>query len=443
MRSRSASQPDLRAITFLRPSERRFSSTVDYDSRDKGSESSLRRTVFKTVHRRVLEQNSNGNWLSPGLVDFCLPESELEYVEIWLKLIQDPMLVSDEDLCQIFKLQELYNAPRHLAMGTTAFYIRSFELFASELQYIIDQWLKDNVVFPEVTTWLITLQKLAATDRVYVRYVGTSDRYSGHARHVQDLNLRHNGLFKAFSEVLRSISSQLLNSYKVYHFTNVQPPFDPPKAKENKTHDSFFKELREQALIALMGFPSLLNRQMSRSYPDFWPDHTYRENFISLNTNVLTNLPKLVQPTPAEMARELRQWAENIRMYALKNPRSTGTGELGIPSSFCERLIKQAKPAALGKGSLLAIVGSGAGIQGYLGPDAFFQAPGRSAHLFKQTLARLCAWENETDIFSMEPIDACIMSGALPFIDLCPWLRAEGQDLASATSFLGDYLRIA
>lgn len=229
----------------------------------------------------------------------------------------------------------------------------------------------------------------------------------------------------------------------MYYLTNVRPLFDTPKVKENKTHDSFFKELREQALITLMGFPSLLNRQMSRSYPDFLPDHTHRERFLSLRTNVLPNLPRLVQSTPAEMTRQLQEWAENIRVYALQNPGSTGTEELGIPSSFCERLIKQAKPAALGQGTLLAIVGSGAGVQGYLGPDAFFQAPGRSAHLFKQTLARLCAWENGTEMFSMELIDACIMSGALPFIDVCPWVRAEGQDLVTATGFLRDYMRIS
>jgi hypothetical protein len=43
---------------------------------------------------------------------------------------------------------------------------------------------------------------------------------------------------------------------------------------------------------------------------------------------------------------------------------------------------------------------------------------------------------------SSHNVDQLIEAGAFPFVDLCPWLKAEGKDFAAAIESLGRYIGI-
>jgi hypothetical protein len=56
--------------------------------------------------------------------------------------------------------------------------------------------------------------------------------------------------------------------------------------------------------------------------------------------------------------------------------------------------------------------------------------------------SRLFKWEKPTDNVSSHALSHLIEAGAFPFVDLCPWLKAEGKDLLAAIDNLGHHLAI-
>lgn len=56
--------------------------------------------------------------------------------------------------------------------------------------------------------------------------------------------------------------------------------------------------------------------------------------------------------------------------------------------------------------------------------------------------SRLLSWEIKTNNVSSHNVDHLIEAGAFPFVDLCPWSKAEGKDLAAAIESLGRYIGI-
>ena len=108
-----------------------------------------------------------------------------------------------------------------------------------------------------------------------------------------------------------------------------------------------------------------------------------------------------------------------------------------------DTVAKQAAPAKFkGHTTLFLTVGSGISKQGYRHAGCFYPGPSQSAYLLRSFLTRLWSWEHRTGEPPVHGIDSLIRTGAFPFVDLCPWLKAEGEDLAAAVEFLRKYMSI-
>jgi len=108
-----------------------------------------------------------------------------------------------------------------------------------------------------------------------------------------------------------------------------------------------------------------------------------------------------------------------------------------------DTVAKQATPAKFkGHTTLFLTVGSGVSKQGYRQAEYFYTGPSQSAYLLRSCFTRLWSWEHRRGEPPVHDIDSLIRIGAFPFVDLCPWLKAEGEDLAAAVEFLRNYMLI-
>lgn len=89
---------------------------------------------------------------------------------------------------------------------------------------------------------------------------------------------------------------------------------------------------------------------------------------------------------------------------------------------------------------LFLIVGERQTAPAYQEASAFFSRPGDTSDLLKGFLIRLWRWENDRpENPAQQDICRLIAAGAIPFVDLCPWLKAEGADILEAPHLLKEY----
>lgn len=110
-----------------------------------------------------------------------------------------------------------------------------------------------------------------------------------------------------------------------------------------------------------------------------------------------------------------------------------------FPDSLRDMILGQAVPSAFrGNFVFLLTVGAGISQEGYQKKQAFYTGSSDSARLIKSFFNRLWDWEQPHNLTSHR-VDDLTRVGAFPFVDLCPWYRAEGEDLMAAAGFLKQY----
>jgi hypothetical protein len=106
-------------------------------------------------------------------------------------------------------------------------------------------------------------------------------------------------------------------------------------------------------------------------------------------------------------------------------------------------MVKQATPSLFeGKYVLMLTVGAGISHGSYRTAEAFYTGHSSSATLIKSFLSRLWQWEQSRNCVEYA-LDDLIDAGAFPFVDLCPWHKAEGSNLQAAAGFLKQYIGLA
>lgn len=140
--------------------------------------------------------------------------------------------------------------------------------------------------------------------------------------------------------------------------------------------------------------------------------------------------------------RSLAKWANDIQRYATEHKLSVSVYRNkyhDFPNSLKNTILDQAVPSAYrGKFVLHATVGAGVSRKDYQEKQAFYTGSSDSASLMKSFFNRLWDWEQPHGL-PKGKIEDLIDAGAFPFVDLCPWYRAEGEDLIAAAGFLKQY----
>ncbi|PYH70442.1 uncharacterized protein BO88DRAFT_338075 [Aspergillus vadensis CBS 113365] len=437
--------------TMRRPRRRSFSLPYNRTSsyglhRRRSSEASLRlcptenvEHVRKAVYNIILERLAQegvdtGNVVSQ-LLQHCLP-TVLDG-GLWERILYTPMRVTDGELLQALHLQ----TPSETVMPADKYqrmtlYVRSFQMTVSELQCIVEKFQDAGLVYAKNDIWLEAMDVMNPNDFVYLRYVGSTTR-GPRQRHHEDLVTRKSGFLSKFLTFLDCTYPTIIDSAALYVFPDWLS-FEVPEACQHT-------ELMEQACISLLGFPSLLNQTITAV--DDFPlkgDDKYRSLFGALETETISRLSPLHFEAFTGRT-QIAAWADKIQDYARCHRVTVSLFRnkyYDFPDTLKEMMITQSMPSLLkGKFVLLLTVGGGISRKCYQNSQGFYTGSSNSASIIKSYINRLWSWELKGRVPTFN-IDNLITAGALPFVDLCPWHKAEGPDLLAAASFLQRYVMI-
>jgi hypothetical protein len=333
------------------------------------------------------------------------------------------------------------------ACPKTTYYVRSFSLSASQLRDVIADFHENGLYYPESAVWANMTETAQSSDIVYLRYIGRTDRKTAFRRHREDMLMRTTGFLSKFLTSLGHLHPVVIDCSAVYTFSDIKNVHPNSLPLRDWQEAQSFREIREQALIALFGLPSLLNQAIGSSQYEFVLNDAHRAMFGALNTDTLPRLcPASFHPVSASTKTEIFNWASDIHSYAKDHQVAVSmfrNKQHTFSEALRDTMTKQAVPAKFkGHTTLFLTVGSGISKQGYQHAECFYAGPSQSAYLLKSCFTRLWGWEHRTGEPPGYDIDSLIGVGAFPFVDLCPWLKAEGEDLAAAVEFLRNYMSI-
>ncbi|KAJ5811554.1 hypothetical protein N7474_007855 [Penicillium riverlandense] len=391
---------------------------------------SLRVSVSKTIVDRLSTNGLDPTAMGAETISPCLPiDSDWES---WEQVLNNPLGVSDLTLSKILGLRSTGSAfplsnSKSWVKEDHILYIRSFLLKANELRAIIMKFHENGIETGTTLSWLDYINGIRPEQRVYIRYVGKSNR-SAALRFREDILLRQRGFIAKFVQALGDLFPQSLDSASVYE---LQGSYAPKLA-----------EHIERVLIVLLGFPSLLNQRL-------WPINLFRPSvahanaFRKLGTRTIARLkPSEFHPSPNFLS--LETWGEKVQAYAEAHQLSVCVWRNKVyPFSNALRrtIIEQGRPSTFqGKFVLFLVIGERIPALDYREATGFFSSPCNSSDLLKGFLTRLWSWEEGQPMTpSQNDICRLIAAGAIPFVDLCPWIKAEGTHLLEASHLLREY----
>ncbi|PIG84911.1 hypothetical protein AARAC_005622 [Aspergillus arachidicola] len=388
----------------------------------------LQKTVLSVLLGRLAEGGVNTESITPELLNHCLPNS-LDN-NSWETLLYTPLKLSDRKLQDMLRLKNTELGDQTLQQTTV--YIRCFQIKVDQLQEVIAQFHGTGMQYAKTTIWLGSIKGMQSDETVYIRYVGRTTRTQGAIkRHREDLLTRRTGFFSKFLTGLERTFPTVIDSASVYVFPN--------KQIKGLREIQDFNDVAEQAAIALLGLPYLLNQVLTKT--EGWTlklHESHWQQFDALGTRTISRLnPCEFYPLAQEPS--IASWADAIQCYARDHQGSVSffrRRSHDFPNSLRDTVFRQAMPSAWrGRFVLLLTVGAGNSREGYKEQRPFYTGPSQSADLLRTSLNRL--WNREESKRpEREYLCDLIAAGALPFVDLCPWYQAEGDDLLAAARLL-------
>ncbi|RAL03017.1 uncharacterized protein BO80DRAFT_471636 [Aspergillus ibericus CBS 121593] len=377
-------------------------------SKRRCSEASLRlKRVSQIILERLVQSGIDTARVAPQLLQPCLPTAPK--IELWERLLYTPMRVSNRDLQEALPINPATatRLPQDQEPRMTL-YIRSFQMTVGELESVVAHLHEAGLEYAKGTIWLNAMEGMRPNDLVYVRYVGRTTR-GAFRRHHEDLVTRKSGFLSKFLTCLERDHPTIIDSASLYAFPDTQVITASGTCQ--------YMETVEKVCISLLGLPSLLNRTLSNEQ---------RKRFQALGTRTIARLSPL-RFEVLQRRTQISAWAADIQQYA-RDHRVTVSLFRNRFHDFSDALktmmVDQAMPSRLdGRYVLLLTVGA---------------RHHNSALMLKSSLNRLWAWEGE-DTGTRNCFDELVSAGVFPFVDLCPWYKAEGPDLLAATGFLKRY----
>ncbi|KAB8224873.1 hypothetical protein BDV33DRAFT_199157 [Aspergillus novoparasiticus] len=367
----------------------------------------LQKTVLSVLLGRLAEGGVNTESLTPELLNHCLPNS-LDNGS-WETFLYTPLKLSDRKLQDMLRLKNAELGDQTLQQTTV--YVRCFQIKVDQLQEVIAQFHGTGIQYAKTTIWLGSIKGMQSDETVYIRYVGRTTRTRE----------------RTFPTVIDSASVYVFPNKQIKGLREIQD----------------FNDIAEQAAIALLGLPYLLNQVLTKT--EGWTlklHESHWQQFDALGTRTISRLsPCEFYPLAQEPS--IASWADAIQCYARDHQGSVSffrRRSHDFPNSLRDTVFRQAMPSAWrGRFVLLLTVGAGNSREGYKEQQPFYTGPSQSANLLRTSFNRL--WNREESKRpEREYLRDLIAAGALPFVDLCPWYKAEGDDLLAAARLLKQYV---
>jgi hypothetical protein len=347
------------------------------------------------------------------------------------------METSVKDLRQILRLKKVdWVQPDE--PDTTTFYIRSFQMTAHDFGEILRKMMTNGYHMNEkMFIWQEMIHKIGddADNVVWTLRYGGKTVGSPLSRHVEDLRTARQRAHTWFSHFLKIVQEDF-----PYIIDDVVVE-EVVKATVTRVKSPEILDLREQALIALLGVGSL-NMQAGGSDVVSWITQEDEAVFSMLGTNNQASLHRL-QRCPDSMRSEIEKYAEDSRQYAQDHPKSAGvTATRKFSEELRDCIAQQAMPAVGYLGcALITSIASDIGQDDH-DDTTFFNSNRRSSNIVKLCYDSLIHWEKPYGRpFTHGEVVTMANAGYLPFVDVFPWFAKHKDDYEAAAGLLMNYLR--
>jgi hypothetical protein len=429
------SQPGLQAFRLKRKIPQ-FKSTQDlWTWRDNppmpSTQMQLRDEVFDTIVQRLDDENVPTDSLNHLVLAWSLPMTGANPIH-WRALLQNPMLVSDAMLGTLIQLQEADQQVKELDEGVKEIYIRSYTLTATQLGRISDIFISQGELVPEAKQWKEVVRSVPGNTPCFVRYCGTTSSVTPWQRQQTDVTQKVTPAAR-FPQVMRVYYPAVVTNLTIFVL---------PRARVTFAIQNAHVDVREQALVALMGKSTLLNRQKGGRYPDIRPTMEDAESFGRFGPKILS-LMHDTDPCSNTTKKALHAYADATQQYANQRSSTTGTSSYSFTNDYKRVMLNQALPATIKNTSYspMVLLGHDVLVGSFREATPFFETEIFSSHLMNNIVNWLATleWNKSklTDGFAKK----LHARGMLPFVNLYQWFKKSREDLPQAINLLRQYLQ--
>jgi hypothetical protein len=352
----------------------------------------------------------------------------------WRALLQNPMLVSDAVLGTLLQLQQADRQVKELHAGVTEFYIRSYTLSATQLGKISDIFIAQGELVPEAMKWKEVVRSVPGNTPCFVRYCGTTSSVTPWQRQGVDFSQKVTPAAR-FPQVMSVYYPAVVTNLTIFVLSKARVTF----AIQNAHVD-----IRERALVALMGKPTLLNRQKGGKYPDIRPTMEDAQSFGKFGTKVLS-LMEEASPCSSATTTALMMYADAAQQYANQHPNTTGTSSHAFTHEYKRIMLYQALPMTI-KGTSycpMILLGHDVLVGSFREAKSFFQMDIFGSHLVRTIVNWLATLELNKSKLADGFAKSFHLGGKLPFANLYQWFKKSREDLPRAIALLRQYLQAA
>lgn len=342
------------------------------------------------------------------------------------------------------------------------YYMRSFSMTVKQLREIFAFMISNSLGYQKLRVLLDKTSPFRDDDTLFLRYIGRTRR-DPLQRHQEDIRKGGPSNFVyAFMLTADRLFPAIFDSCTIFELEQFQQEPDLaddalkatqtlPSISNEQTNILELEDLCEQLLMALFGMDFVLNTTMNCAWSANGSTHdtvlsdNHYLKFQTLDTKVFPFLRREhFKNASIEIAEKVSGWAKAIQSYAAAHQHSVSTYRnktYNFSDQLREMIAEQAMPATLGEDmNLLLLVGAGIPSVAYQHAQNLWTHPTPFANMLKTLFSRLQEWELPitTPQNCQTPIDLSIF----PFVDFCPWLKAEKAHLKAAIRFLKTYVVI-
>ena len=394
----------------------------------------IRAEVYEELVKRLDAAAHGSKKLNPQVLTFCLPIGRPN-AELWRGLLDSPFLVSDIQLQQMLNLQKVNTASPRPLPGHVTFYIRSFCFEAGQLAVLLqDLFRQGDMGLESSTSWLEIVNNVESTTPIFIRYCGMSGACSAWERHVADMNSRTLRPLNRFLQATRLFYPEIIDQANIFEVRKAMVPY---------ASDQAWDDLKERALVALLGPETLLNTASGGKHPDTSISQTTSDGLEILNTQTIDLLHIKTTRCPPRMEQEISEYVLACQKFANEHPLLTGTSSFPFTDALVAVNKHQATPAVTEDGEFtpLLTIGHDPTLTSFHGAVPFFDLDAFTTQQLKAAINTLGSLEAGQNVLNEGLAKILHAEGYLPFIDLFPWTRKRPEALSVVLKLTRDYLK--
>jgi hypothetical protein len=399
--------PRVRTDQYVRP----------YTTESPSEIETAQREIYKILLDRLHQAQTPLNHATVASMNFLWPSTR---PDLWLKLLNHPLTVTDEELSTILELEDSTSQTPGPNLGNQTYYMRSFKLQVRDLRWIAARLFKEGRHIEQSIAWSNAV-KFIKNDRqrVHVRYIGTSTVVSAHRRFTQDSFNRKSGLYGYFSAMLLEYLRESMCSICTFSEATTRS-FGSINGLLFRLHADH-TDIREQALIALFSRSVLLNRQVGGLSVAYQPQQKAIMRFEALGTQVASKfLPEMslgyAEPT-TKIRKLVTAWMEQVAKLSNAHPTDLGTDKMPITTAMKKAWADQATPCTFYGKVVAVFIGDYCAIAAMQNPGSFWRQYCCACKYLKDTLARLMAFEGGESRWKPEDLNIFADNAILSWVD--------------------------